>query len=283
LIASQVSRWLLLAVATLPIAAAQTTPATFDVASIKPHKADDSRPYFPQFQPGGRFTSRGVPLKIIIAIAWNVGFQSVRLSGGPAWINSIDGLYDIEAKAPEGAFPPGLPANIRDQRMKQMLQALLEDRFKLKIRRETRELPVYAVVVAKNGPKLDKAKIEEKDCLQTATIGAACHTIMGGRGRGLHGEAVSLSDVLSYVENWTDRPLVDKTGIQGLFNIQTRGWTELQPGQAPPPGAKAEDGSDLADVPTLFTVFEQLGLKLQAQKGSADIFVIEHVERPSDN
>jgi uncharacterized protein (TIGR03435 family) len=106
---------------------------------------------------------------------------------------------------------------------------------------------------------------------------------MGGRGRGLHGEAVSLSDVLPYVENWTDRPIVDKTGLTGLFNIQTRGWAPLQPGPPPPAGAKGEDGQDLADQPTLFGVFEQLGLKLEAQKALVEIFVIERVEKPSEN
>jgi uncharacterized protein (TIGR03435 family) len=274
-------RLLLLAVA-LPLAAQTTAPLTFEVASIKPHNANDVRRP-PQFLPGGRFTSGGFPLRLLIALAWNLGPQSVRLSGGPPWIGSADGVFDIEAKAPQGAFPPGLPSNVRDQRMKQMLQSLFRDRFKLEIRRETKELPIYAVVVAKNGPKLEKAKVQENDCPQIETPGVACHTIMGGRGRGLHGAAVSISDVLTYVENWTDRPLVDKTGIQGLFNIQTRGWRELQPGPEPPAGAKAEDGSDLADVPTLFTVFEQLGLKLQAQTGPADIYVIEHVERPSGN
>jgi hypothetical protein len=63
---------------------------------------------------------------------------------------------------------------------------------------------------------------------------------MGGRGRGLHGEAVSLSDVLSYVENWTVHPLVDKTRLQGLHRIETSGWLPMQPGTPPPPGAKAE-------------------------------------------
>ncbi len=284
MIAIPVSRLFLLASAILPVAAAQSTPPlSFEVASIKQHKADDRRPSPPQFLPGGRFTSGGVPLRFVIAVAWNVGIQSVRLTGGPAWISSMDGLYDIEARAPEGAVPAGLPSNVRDQRMKLMLQALLEDRFKLKVRRETKALPVYAVVVAKNGPKLEKAAIGEKDCPQVAAMGVACHTIMGGRGRGLHGQAVSLSDVLSYVENWTDRPLVDQTSLHGLFKIETRGWRELQPGPQPAPGAKAEDGSDMADVPTLFEVFERLGLKLQAQKGTADIFVIEGVERPTEN
>ena len=203
----------------------------FEVTSVKPHKADSGRGSLPQFLPGGRFVSTGVPLKFVIAVAYNVGFQSVRLSGGPGWIGSAEGVYDIEATAGPGVIPAGLPSKARSEKMRLMLQALLADRFKLKIRTETKELPVYAVTVAKNGPKLEKAKIEEKDCPEPGTGGVACHSLMGGRGRGLHGEAVSLSDVLSYVENWTDRPLADRTGITGLFNVQTRGWQPSQPGR----------------------------------------------------
>jgi uncharacterized protein (TIGR03435 family) len=212
-----------------------------------------------------------------------VGFQSVRLTGGPDWVNSIDGAYDIEAKAPEGAFPPGMPSNVRAEKMRQMLQALLEERFKLEIRAESRELPLYAVVVGKGGLKLEKSDIDEQNCPQVSEPGAGCHEIYGGRGRGLHGKAVTIADVLGFVENWTDRPLVDQTGIQGLFRIETRGWRDVQPAQEPAPGTKAEDGQDAADVPTLFEVFDRVGLRLQSQKGAVPMYVIEHVERPTGN
>src|SRR5438477_154961 len=70
-------------------------PLAFEVASVKPHKAADNRRSMPQFLPGGRFVSTGIPLRMVIATAYHVGFQSVRLSGGPDWINSPDGAYDI--------------------------------------------------------------------------------------------------------------------------------------------------------------------------------------------
>jgi uncharacterized protein (TIGR03435 family) len=262
------------------LAGALAAQPVFEVSSVKVHKSDDNRRSMPQFLPGGRFVSAGVPLRFVIAVAYNVGFQSVRLSGG---LGSADGLYDIEAKAAPGVIPDGLPSKERFEKMRAMLQGLLADRFKLQIRRETKELPVYAVTVAKSGSKLEKAKIEEKDCPESETGGVACHSLMGGRGRGLHGEAVSVSDVLSYVENWTDRPLADRTGIAGLFNVQTRGWQPSQPGPAPAPGAKAEDGGDLADLPDLTTVFAGLGLRMEAQKGRVEVFVIERVEKPSEN
>jgi uncharacterized protein (TIGR03435 family) len=261
----------------------QETAPAFEVASVRPHKTNDNRRSTPQFLPGGRFTSTGVPLRFLIAIAYNVGFQSVRLSGGLAWINSMDEAYDVEATAAPGTIPAGVSSNARMEKQRLMLRTLLGDRFKLTVRRETKELPVYAVTVAKNGPKLERASIEEKDCTESGTPGVFCHSLIGGRGRGLHGAAVSLTDVLGYVENWTDHPLVDKTGIQGLYNVQTSGWLPMQPGPPPPAGAKAEDGSDLADVPTLFTLFERLGLKLESQRAPVDVFVIEQVEKPSVN
>jgi len=259
-------------------------PPAFEVASVKPHKPGDARRGM-QFLPG-RFTAAGVPLKMLIAGAYNVGFQSVRLTGGPDWIMSPDGAYDIEATTGKAAIPAGIQGKARIDIMRQMLQTLLADRFHLQVRRESKEMPVYALVVGKNGPKLQPAKVEESACVDAEggpTIGVSCHTLTGGRGRGIHGEALSLEDVLGAVENWSDRPLVDKTGIKGLFNIQTRGWLPMQPGPPPPPGAKGEDGTELADQPTLFGIFELLGLKLEPQRAPVDIFIIDHVERPSEN
>jgi uncharacterized protein (TIGR03435 family) len=92
-----------------------------------------------------------------------------------------------------------------------------------------------------------------------------------------------MSDLANYVENWAERPVIDKTGIQGLFHIETRPWVSMRPAPTPPAGAKGEDGSDIADLPTLFTVFTQLGLKLDAQKAPVEIIEITHIERPVQN
>jgi uncharacterized protein (TIGR03435 family) len=224
-------------------------------------------------------------LRFLIATAWNVALRPpmlppVRLSGGPEWIDSFVAFYDIEAKAPEGAVPPGLPADIREQRMRQMLQALLEDRFKLKIHAETRELAVYTVITAKSGPKLELAGMEEKDCPMTDDTAEACHTIQDGGGR-LRGKAVTVADLLRFVEGWTDRPLVDKTGLTGLFKIDPGvGWRDIP---EPAPGTTAEDGADLGDVTPLFRIWDRLGLKLESQKTAVEVYIIDHIEHPSEN
>ena len=171
-----------------------------------------------------------------------------------------------------------------------MLQALLADRFKLAIRRETKELQVYALVVGRNGSKLQKANIEEEDCPAVFTSGVSCHSFMGGMGRGLHGKAVNMTDLAKFIENWTDHPVVDSTGISGLFSIETEGWTPMRgppprPAEAPPPGTPPSGDGDMGDPtrPTLFMVLEKLGLALKHDKGLVDVYVIDHVERPTEN
>jgi bla regulator protein blaR1 len=271
-----------------PTAPQSLRAAEFEVASVKPHAPGDRQLGLPQVLPGGRLISHA-PLFMVIAVAYGIPIQgSLRLTGGPGWINSMeDSIYDIEATAPKGAFPDGLSAKERTERESSMLQALLADRFKLKIHSEKKEMEVYALVVAKGGPKLQKADIEEKDCPEgqpELVLGApvtSCHIFNGGRGRGLHARAADMSDLVGFVESWTDRPLLDKTGIKGLYRFETSGW---QPMQVAPfaPGAK-QDGADIADIPTIFEVFEKLGLKMESTKDKVDVYVIDHIEKPTEN
>jgi len=252
--------------------AAQTQPS-FSAASIKPSKADD-RGIVMQFLPG-RMVVKNLPLHMIVGMAYNLSFQTPRLTGGPDWIRGE--RYDIEATADTGT----LKGLVRTRQMRLMLRALLAERFKLTVRSEAREMPIYAIVVAKDGPKLERSKVQEKDCPDARTTdGFACHEFTGGQGRGLHGHAVDLSDLANYVENWAERPVIDKTGLNGLFHIDTQPWISILPGPAPQPGAKGEDGSDVADLPTLFDVFAKLGLKLDAQKAPVEIVEITHIEKP---
>ena len=277
-----------LGVMNAPALRAQEPPAhlpSFEVASVKPGQAQHMQ--LPQFLPGGRFVA-SAPLSMIVAAAYNVGFVSPRLTGSGADWKSLEGsIFEIEAKAPEGAIPSGAPSAVRAKILRSMLQSLLAERFHLKIRMETKELPAYVMVPAKGGLKLQKAKIEEKDCdtSRDAGWGITCHTFQGGMGRGLHGQAVSTGDIAEYVENWSDRPLVDRTGAQGLFNVQTDGWAPLRQRPANPDGPTAED-RDLLDPTrlTLFMMFEkQLGIKLEAQKAPVDTLIVEHVEKPAAN
>jgi uncharacterized protein (TIGR03435 family) len=269
---------------------AQTTSApakapSFEAASVKPNKSTDFRGLGFNFLPGGRFVATNVPLLIIIAVAYHLPIQSSRLSGGPEWLRSEK--YDVEAVAEKDAIPNGTASVVRDEILRSMLQTLLAERFGLKVLRESKELPIYALVLAKNGPKLQASTLGEKECSDepvSNTVGARCHQFGGGQGRGLHGHAVDMSDLVQFVGNWTDRPLVDKTGLTGLYDIETEGWAPLR--QRPATGADPT-AEDLAAAdptrPTLFMVLAKLGLRLESQKGPVDMFVIESVERLSEN
>jgi len=267
-------------------AQAPTARLAFEVASVKHNTSTDPRTMRMQTLPGGRFVA-SIPLIFVITTAYNLPFQSDRLTGGPDWLRTE--RYDIEATPDKATIPAGISVKERDDRVRLMLQTLLAERFKMVMRRDIKELPVYAVLVKKDGPKLQKAAVEEKDCTETPkgpTDPAACHGFSGGQGQGAHAQAVSMSDLASWVSNWSDHPVIDKTGLQGLYNIQTEGWVPMRP-RPPRPAGQDPTAEDLAFAdparPTLFQIFDRLGLKLESQKAPVEIFVIESAERPSEN
>ena len=263
------------------------TPLAFEVASVKANHSSDMRDMNFQFLPGGRLSAKGVPVFLLIAEAYDVAFQSVRISGGPAWIRSFDDRYDIDAVAPKGSIPAGLTNRERRMRTRLMLRTLLAERFKLKVITETKELPAYVLVVGKNGPKMQKSKLEEKDCTEaTATPNdIPCHEIHGGMGRGMHAKAADMVDVTGFVENWADRPVIDQTGLTGLYELETDGWAPMRPRPARPGGEQTAEDIAMADPTrlTLFQVFDKLGLKLEGRKAPVETFVIDRVEKPTEN
>ena len=260
----------------------------FEVASIKENKAHDPRSRGMQFLPGGRLVVRDLPLIVLISAAYDLPpFATDRLTGGPDWIRNTQ--YDIDATAEKGAIPEGASQTVQNERMQLMLQTLLAERFQLTVRRETKELPVYWIAVAKGGPKLPKAAVEEKNCSKDPTgpnDPAGCHAFSGGQGRGLHGQVVSLADLTKAVERFADRPVIDRSGLKGLYNVQTEGWVPMRPR---PPGAPGQEPSAedkaFADPtrPTIFQILDRLGLKLEPQKGTVETIEIVSARKPSEN
>jgi bla regulator protein BlaR1 len=216
------------------------------------------------------------------------GRPPVPVSGGPAWVTSD--RYRIEAKA-EGP-------QSRETLNGPMLQALLEDRFHLRMVRESKEVPVYAMTVAKGGPKLqravegaclsDPAKIREARAAGQKPVPCGIYfgkkkdapgiVTANTRGTSLTSIAKNLSDLL-------DRPVIDKTGLTGTFDL----YAEFVPDEstpgllgramfAPPEGVAPDPGPSF--IPALQ---QQLGLKLEPAKGPRDFLAIDHVERPSEN
>jgi uncharacterized protein (TIGR03435 family) len=254
----------------------------FEVASIKPAAAD-ARGMGVRMAPGGRINITNMPLKEMMVIAWRI--QPYQISGGPAWFDSA--RYDISAKPENSPKQGDVPI---------MLQALLADRFQLKFHRETKEFPIYALVLARKdgklGPKLTESK--EGGCTENdpskpwtppepgkpPTLG--CGNMMMGPGR-FASVSVPVANIIPMLSRLLGRTVVDNTGLTAKFDINLE-WTpdESQTLQVPPDAPKPPP-SDAAG-PTLFTALqEQLGLKLESQKGPVEIFVIDHVEKPSEN
>jgi uncharacterized protein (TIGR03435 family) len=271
---------LLMAGATPPPLRAQAS-GSFEVASIKPHPPGDRNAALPAFLPGGRFHAAGVPLFILIAFAYNIPFQGQQLAGGPDWIRSAGGVYDIEAKADPDALT-GLSDDARILKMRSMLQTLLADRFHLAIARDVREQPVYLLTVAKNGPKLQPSKLSEADCQDPSN---PCYQGGSGQGRGIHVKAYSMPQLVVSVSNFTDHPLLDRTGLKGLYDIDTDGWVPMRPRPVAPGAQPSAEDLAFADParPTLYQIFDKLGLKMDSSRAAVEMFVISSVDKPSEN
>jgi bla regulator protein blaR1 len=256
---------------------------SFEVASIKPWKRTPSQPPPDGTAPvkvmkvapvgaGSAPTDRVhmiVPISLLIASAYNlpVGSESRRILGGPDWLREDIDQLEIQAKI-EGseyaAMQKMTPAQ-QHERVALMEQSLLADRLRLKVHFETREMPVYALVVAKSGARLIPAKAEEST--RISTLGNEQENEMTATGVTL--EQFALSPLLTGAAD--GRPVVDQTGLKGTFDFTLK-WTPQQ--------LTASGG----DAPSLFTaVRDQLGLQLVPSKAAVEVIVIDHIEQPSAN
>src|SRR5262245_53853733 len=204
----------------------------FEVISIKPARSGDPRNMRMRVLPNGDLNASAVPVLMLLRYAYDVPVNpSPRLSGLPGWRDA----YDIEAKAPANAVPPGLPESERRRRIQEMIRGLIADRFKLVMRVEQKTMPVYALTVASGGPNLQKSNIAAKDCTLDTGTPESCHNFIMGRGHPLNARAITMDDIVQYIENWTDLPVVNRTALSGLFAVETEGWSPMRL-PPPPPG-----------------------------------------------
>jgi uncharacterized protein (TIGR03435 family) len=263
---------LLLAVATTviaPLAHTQDPPKQFEVASIKP--ADpNGRGMRVQMAPGGRLNANGVTVKFLIQQAY--GIKDFQITGGPNWIGSD--RYDISTKAEgEGQITP--------EQLRQMMQSLLADRFQLTFHRETKEMPVYALVVGKNGPKMHQTE-RAPDGDREGRGGAQ---IRVSRGQ-ITAQGMSMAMLSNQLSNRLGRNVLDKTGLTGNYDFTLEFTPEGMQGMGMGPREGGADAPPPVDSPgpSIFTaVQEQLGLKLESQKGPVEILILDRIEKPSEN
>jgi uncharacterized protein (TIGR03435 family) len=256
-----------------PLRAVQAGPQEFEVASIKKNTLGHG-PYSlgAGFEPNGRFHVTNAPLVSLINMAYGLMFQQLD-ENGFALVNQA---FDVDARAPENTMSPD-PETSRMQ-LRVMMQKLLADRFKLAVHKETAEIPLYALVVAKNGPKL-KPTAPNLDCSQPGACNGG-----GGPARGFKGRRMELKDLAAILNAFLDRPVVDRTGIQGHFDIDLPPWSR-SPLQSATGGEL--NGTEPAPDPLNPSIFEvlqeNLGLKLEASRGPHDTYIVDHVEPPTEN
>jgi len=274
-----------------PAMPAQTTSATsaatptanaapaFDVATIKPHP--------------GMLTMTGVmnaadgvdgsaaTLSMLVEYAYELRSDD-QVSGGPDWAKTD--RFDVQARVGEAeiaAIEKLSPAE-KKARLRLMMQALLEERFKLKIHSATKQVPVYELVVAKGGPKLTDAATDTSDHLMKGKDGKPLPGFLSWSTGKIVAQGFptkSLADFLSQPICALGRPVTDKTGLTGTYNF-TLDWTPPHPGVRL--GAEGDSASP-EEMPSIFTALGDVGLKLQPSTGPLDIVVIDHVERPTEN
>lgn len=257
---------------TSPRVAAQTV--SFETASVKANRSGDND--MSVGRKGSRYIAVNAPLKFLIFSSLNISFEPSRLIGGPGWIENE--RFDIVGAVPEGARPADLP---------RMIRTLLEQRFQLVVHAETRELPIYALRVARTdgklGPRLTPSRLNCAALLAGRGAGAPLAPQADGRptcrvstsGRSFRGGGSSIAVLAAILPQQVGRPVEDRTGLTGLFDFDLDFSTE---------------GRDLAatvvpgDSPSIFTALqEQLGLKLESTRAPVEVFVIDHVARPIED
>jgi uncharacterized protein (TIGR03435 family) len=218
----------------------------FEVASIKPAPPQPMGSVsISRRTDQGRLTYSNVSLADMIQSAWRIPHGQI---SGPDWMDSI--RFDIAAKFPEG---------VDEKKAPEMLQTLLKERFALKLHEETKELPIYALVVSKNGPKLTKLEGEN---FGMSTNASNLKNHLSAK--------TNMPEFAEYLSGRLDRPVRDRTGIEGGWQFELE-W--------------AADKAPESDSPSLFTALqEQLGLKLTPSKGPVRLIVVDSIAKaPVDN
>jgi uncharacterized protein (TIGR03435 family) len=262
--------------------AAQDPRPTFEVASIKPGDPSSGGSMYGSKGPG-QFNTENLVVKTMIAIAYDI--KDFQIQGGPSWMSSEK--YTINAR--------GNMTGTQEERRKQqtlMVQSLLEERFQLKFHRETKEMPIYALTIAKGGPKLtaaDCVKFDDMHRPEPPAPGQPRPRYCGNMGitggpngnSKFNGIGITPERLAAWLSNVTSRVVLDKTGLTQPFDAQF----EYAQNRPMTQTSSTENASIPVDAgPSIFTVLqEKLGLKLEGEKGPVEMMVIDRLEKPTEN
>ena len=265
-------------------------PPEFEAASVKPNRSGLPQA-FEKVLPGGRYTATNLSLQSMIRFAYersprSRGLEPFEVAGGPAWINSD--RFDIAATA-------GRDVSLTE--LRSMLRTLLEDRFQLKVHYETRQLPIYRLVLTQSGKLGSQLHRAEADC--TADPVDPLRGIVPGEkqpcgyfgpspavdlGSGKAYQAIrgmTMADFATRIYPYLGRRVIDGTGLSGYFDADFEFSAEIV---MPPPPAGQVNPYDGRVLPSIFSVLpQQLGLKLESQRGPVDMLVIDNAQHPTEN
>jgi uncharacterized protein (TIGR03435 family) len=222
-------------------------PRTFEAASIKANTSGERRTSM-RFLPGGRIEGVNRTLKLLIQVAYDV--RPFQILGGPDWLGTA--RFDISATA---------NADVSSAELRAVLRSLLAERFKLRVHHDTRDVPIYALHIVRPdgrpGPGLKPAAEGSRGFRE--------------REGSLGTDKTTMTELVKELTGYAGRPIVDRTGLRGDWQL-TLNWT--------PDGVDAAD----PDLPSIFTaVREQLGLRLEATRGPAEMLVIDGAEKPTED
>jgi uncharacterized protein (TIGR03435 family) len=256
--------------------AADAKPLVYDVVSVKQNKSGPGMMRIMN-QPE-RYSMTNVGLKQIIQNAYGLKMPDM-ISGLPGWADSA--AFDIEAKmdAETIAALKAMPKEQADAQRRQMMQAMLADRFKLKVHLETKEIPIYSLVIAKGGFKLKDADPNNTYADGIKGFDGVSHAGMMTMGHGkLTAQAIQMSNLANNLTIQVHRLVVDNTGLKGKYDF-TLQWAPDDMSDGHDDAAAPTDSG-----PTIYTALqEQLGLRLDSTKGPVDAVVVDHVEMPTEN
>jgi uncharacterized protein (TIGR03435 family) len=240
------------------------------------------------FRPDG-FTGKSITMQMLIREAY--GVQNYQITGAPEWIKSE--MFDVDVKAGKSTADELQKLNPEQRKLEQqrMLQALLADRLNLTLHRETKDLPIYELFIATDGPKLQEARTGDSYSNGLKGPGGEPGTgvilIMGREGP-IKGQGVSITSLVNLLSFRLGRTVIDETGLLGNYDF-TLQWAPDGAESAIPNGSdvdtQAGDTKPSLDSSTpaiLTAIQEQLGLRLESQEGPTEILVIDHVETPVD-